>query len=214
MLLLGVPAVRAAEPARPRSQQVHFRCLLSAVPLFHRKMNLRNMRSCPLTWSTAFNHLRKLWAFAMGQAVPLQPPLHRRQSPHWPWRLQCKNPTPFLPMCSLSSLLESHIRCLSQPAKLQAGGWDAPQHLFSTWHRWAQSIPQQGVPQGGSAGSPQISSPSLCAYPHNFISQSICQFTRQGRVERNEWKSFCNDLRYFTRNPLVCRLNNSLCKLC
>lgn len=38
MLLPGVPAVRAAEPAWPRSQQVHFMCLLSAVPLFHRKM--------------------------------------------------------------------------------------------------------------------------------------------------------------------------------
>lgn len=190
--------MRAAEPAWPRSQQVYSRCLLSAVPLFHRKMSLRNMRSCPLTQSTAFNHLRKLWAFAMGQAVPLQPPLHRRQPPPWPWRLQCKNPIPFLPMCNLSSLLESHI-WLPIPASKVASRWlGCSPSPFSTWHRWAQSIPEQGVPQGGSAGSPLISSPSLCAYPHNFISQSVCQFTRQGRVERNEWKSFCNDLRYFT----------------
>lgn len=43
----------------------------------------RKMRSCPLVQSTAFHHLRKLWAFAMGQAVPLQPPLHCRQP--YPW---------------------------------------------------------------------------------------------------------------------------------
>lgn len=172
MLLLGVPAMRAAEPAWLRSQQVHSRCLLSAVPLFHRKMNPHE--ELPSCSEHSLSPPQKADGLCHGPGSASAAPSPSQTAPaHRPWRLQCKSPILFLPMFSLWSLLESHM-WLPIPACQAASRWlRCSPSPFSPWHRWAQSIPQQGVPQGGSPWSPLISSPSLCACPHNFISQTV-----------------------------------------
>lgn len=181
--------MRAAEPAWLRSQQVHSGCLLSAVPLFHRKM--KPHKELPSRSEHSLSPPQKAVDLCHGpSSAPSAAPSPLQTTPaHRPWRLQCRNPILFLPVFSLWSLLESYMW-------LPISACKAASSPFSPWHRWAQGIPWQGVPQGGSVWSPLIPSPS--AYPCNFISQSVCRFTRQGRVERNEWKSFHNDLRYFT----------------
>lgn len=150
MLLPGVPAVRAAEPAWPRSQQVHFMCLLSAVPLFHRKMKPHEELPSDAEHSLSPPQKAVGLHHGPGSASTAPSPSHPA-SAHRPWRLQWRNPILFLPVIHLWPLLESHMWLPISACKAASRWLGCSPSPFSPWHRWAQSIPQQGVPQGGSA---------------------------------------------------------------
>lgn len=157
------------------------------------------MNSCLLIWTRAFHHCRKLRAFAMGHVVPLQPPSpspeHGEEPQHkdgpGPSAMeavaQCRPCSAEIPsgsfhMNSLRPLLKSHMWLRISACKAASGWLRRSPNPFSPQHRWARSIPQQGVPQGSSAQSRQlISSPSLCAHPYNFITQTVCLITGQGK---------------------------------
>lgn len=113
--------------------------------------------------------------------------------------MQRRNPIRFLPHEQLTAAAEiPHV---------------AAYLSLQSCERVAQALPQPLLPsaQVGSEHPAAGSSPGqLCAEPTtNFFSKSVCtslqfhhancmSYYRTGEVERKEWKSFRNDLKYFT----------------
>lgn len=76
MLLFGVSAVRTVQSTGPRLEQMPFRMFaLSHAPVSQED---EAARGAAFSFGLASHRCRELWPFAMGHAVPLQPPPHHQ----------------------------------------------------------------------------------------------------------------------------------------